>query len=118
MDKIDLGMAFDAYDDFDEIFGHFKVIMEATGNDSSKTIENLNRRLNELAKVLPVKMFVANKVYGEMEEVAFRKLKATDLVTDKGQLAGPPYYYLHIEASEDVARAINGLEESLGSVFE
>ncbi len=118
MDKIDLGIAFDAYDDFDEVYNQFREIIVKTGKTDNDAITDLNNRLVRLRKLIPINLFQSQSVYGEMQKIPFKHLEIEELQTFKKELAGPPYYYLHCEPSKEVKEIYEGLDIRLSSILD
>jgi len=118
MDKIDKGIAFDAYDDYDEAFNQFREIVVNTNKTNVDSILELNERLVRLRKIIPLNLFQSQSVYGVMDKIPFKPFVVEDLLTSNNELAGPPYYYLHCEPSKRVNEIYNKLNIDLDSLLE
>lgn len=117
MDKLDLEILFDAYDDYDECYNQVKNISASLGIGPQESVRELNFRLERLRKTTSIELFSSDTVYGKMRSISFRELSLEDLQNVDGSLAGPPYYYLHCEIDMGTEQLIRRLDGEFGPLI-
>ena len=91
-----------AFDHFDEAFSIHADIFNRFGIDREPAVEIMNDFVLKVREGYPIRLFQSQREYGDMEELDFRRLAPHEIYNSVNELAGPPYFYFHIEYSDEI----------------
>ena len=88
-----------SFDDYEEAYSVYRDAAVRLGLTGEDAVARMNAVLREMRREVPIEIYVSSEVYDEMALIDFRPLTLQEVADDEDCLAGPPYYYFHIEYS-------------------
>lgn len=99
--EIEASTAISAFDDFESAFETYCDITFKLPLEAEQAVEILNGIVQSIRTRFQLDLFVSDTVYGEMRMIEFRRLEPYEVVNQRGEIAGPPYYYNHINYADE-----------------
>jgi len=93
IDDIDKGIALDAYEDCELVRNTVRQIAVNSGVSNEQALEEFCQRFEKLAKILPLRLYFAEKPFGRSDVDAPIEISISVVMDPKGEVVGPPYLH-------------------------
>lgn len=91
----------DALGNYDDLRSHvFEIKMNEQG-DLDSALKILLFDLEELRAQYGLEVFASDELWGEMRPFSYSSLRVADVIDENGDIAGPPYLYVHWDDSKE-----------------
>ncbi|MCB1682692.1 MAG: hypothetical protein H6858_04730 [Rhodospirillales bacterium] len=112
MKEIEIEIVTSAEEDYEEIYSLVTYISMKLGVEFLESATIFFKMCDRLRKKIPLEMFYADKLYGEMKLMQWHELSLDEIVNGAGEISGPPYYYVSINTSQNFGYYINLVKTS------
>ncbi|UWQ81126.1 hypothetical protein K3725_09095 [Leisingera sp. S132] len=101
-------IASDAWDIYEDLYSFVNERM-SIGDSADEAVAKINDAIEFLKGKVEIEIFVSDEPYGDMRPTTRTCFKTSELISRNGNWAGPPYYYAHLELSEENGRSLKAL---------